>query len=475
MPNLRNPNRAFLRASIRASKDVTNLVRRSSSSLFRSLRRTKDAGQTDGHPQVTAMPEEPSRVINGVSRQASTGMGPEDLEVEGKSVADLITERQLLEAFERLQTLEKKLVEEKASRTFEQDPTTYARRAMDLCLHYDALAAEISAIVSETLGSDRMDPVTLAELAHVVRAEEEVHPTRPDDGDFLVTPRRWRQHWEDAVRQSALERVQRAAAGVTSGAAEGASALAHLLVELGAVIRHDLKKVRLEVQPAYEATDFPVWETYLSAFHSAVAQRLQELALDACSCEQLYVLLDWADNVYGSSDFLSAPDLALCTEPLPPLLEPAQRAQLESDYTNLLETKITSCFDNILQLEQSRWLTAEAPEVLQGLYHTSVSIDVHMVRPGGGRGRDVLSLRVSYTAVTIPSPLDGNLTTPQPPWGRPGCLEHMVRIDSLGGLGSEEVDSHTGATESCRESQKRVGWVPDSAFSQPVAPLAAGG
>lgn len=48
------------------------------------------------------------------------------------------------------------------------------------------------------------------------------------------------------------------------------------------------------------------------------------------------------------------------------------------------QTKIASYLDNILQLEQSRWAAAKAPEVLQGRYHTPLSIDIHMVRPGGG-------------------------------------------------------------------------------------------
>lgn len=48
------------------------------------------------------------------------------------------------------------------------------------------------------------------------------------------------------------------------------------------------------------------------------------------------------------------------------------------------QTKIVSCFDSILQIEQSRWAAAKAPEVLQGRYHTPLSIDVHMVRPERG-------------------------------------------------------------------------------------------
>lgn len=46
------------------------------------------------------------------------------------------------------------------------------------------------------------------------------------------------------------------------------------------------------------------------------------------------------------------------------------------------QTKIMNCFDNILQLEQSCWAAAEAPDILQGRYHTPLCIDVHTVRPG---------------------------------------------------------------------------------------------
>uniref|UniRef100_A0AC11DDI7 Uncharacterized protein n=1 Tax=Ovis aries TaxID=9940 RepID=A0AC11DDI7_SHEEP len=148
--------------------------------------------------------------------------------------------------------------------------------------------------------------------------------------------------WEEAVRQ------------------EGAR-------ELGALVRRDLQKVQREVHPAYAAAGFPAWEAYLRAFHGAVAGRLQELAHDARGFEQLYVLLDWAANVYSSPDFLGTQDQALPSEPLLPLLALDFWARLEEDYTSFPETKIASCFDGILQLEQSRWAAAEAPEELRGL------------------------------------------------------------------------------------------------------------
>ncbi|XP_039107138.1 exocyst complex component 3-like protein 4 [Hyaena hyaena] len=404
-PGLGTLRRAFSRASWRALGQAPgedpSLLQRSSRFLLRPFRRSLDGGPAAA-PRGGHSPEGPSDITDGGSGLSTTRVGPEEPEQEeGKSVADLITERRLLAAFEQLRQLETRLVAQKASGTFEQDPTGFARRAMDVCLHYDGLAAEIGAVVRETLGAGGAGAAALAEVARVVRAEEEAHPAAPADGDFLLTPRRWRQLWEDAVRRSARERVRQAGARAAPAAAEGASGLAQLLAELGGLVRGDLLRVRREVQPAYSAAGLPAWEAYLRAFHDAVAQRLQELARDARGCEQLYVLLDWAANVYCSPDFLGAPDLTLSTEPLPPLLAPAVWARLESDYTSFLETKITSCFDGILQLEQSRWVSVEAPDVLQGLYHTPLSIDIHMLVAEHVKAAGAISAELKATTLRI--------------------------------------------------------------------------
>lgn len=83
-PGLSTLKRTFFRTSLPPltlkPKEDPGLIRRSSRFLLRSLRRALDEGLAAGHPQVTAVPEKPSRVPDSVSRQASTGMGPEDLE-----------------------------------------------------------------------------------------------------------------------------------------------------------------------------------------------------------------------------------------------------------------------------------------------------------------------------------------------------------------------------------------------------------
>ncbi|XP_004682052.2 PREDICTED: exocyst complex component 3-like protein 4 [Condylura cristata] len=400
--------RAFSRAGFQAPaqspEDGGSLLRRSSRFLLRSIRGPLTGKPTAEQPQAASAPgaapgpKVPGKLAGREPTQTGAGSRPKGAEPEtDKSTADLITERQLLAAFRRLQEEESRLVARKNSETLQDDPTGFLRQAMDVGVHYDALAAQIGAIVRDTLGARGVSRAELEELTGVVREEEQAHPAPPADGDFLRVPRRWRRLWEEAVQQSVQERVLQASFPESPGSAEGASALSRLLADLGALVRADLQKVRLEVQPTYAAAGFPAWEVYLRAFHGAVAQRLQELARPAQGCENLYVLLDWAANVYSSPDFLGAPDLALPAEPLPPLLAPEVWAQLESEYTRFLETQIRKCFENILQLEQS----PESPEMLQGLYHTPLSQDIHMLVAEHVRASRAISLELEATTQEI--------------------------------------------------------------------------
>nr|XP_013000398.1 exocyst complex component 3-like protein 4 isoform X1 [Cavia porcellus]XP_013000399.1 exocyst complex component 3-like protein 4 isoform X1 [Cavia porcellus]XP_013000400.1 exocyst complex component 3-like protein 4 isoform X1 [Cavia porcellus] len=383
----------------RHSQEIKKDPGRRWSSLFQSLRRVVDQRPAVGQCQVPAVSEEPSVVMGrcGASQQTS-------LQTEGKPVADLIAEQHLMAAFEHLRDLETRLVAEKTSSAV-QDPTGFARRAMDVSLHYDRLADEMRAIVRETLGPEGVPAAKLTELALMVRAEEEAHSEPPSGGDYVRVPRHWRKHWEDAVLQSAQERVRQAAKSTgegttgeiaTPGAAEGVPGLAQLLTDLGGVVRRDLQKVHREVQPAYAAAGFPAWETYLRAFHSEVAQRLQELVPKARGYEQLYLLLDWVTNVYGSPDFLDVSELEL-----PPVLAPEAQAQLERDCAHALESKISGCLDCILQLEQRRWAEAEDPEVLQGQYHATLSTDIHMLVVEHVKASSAISAKLEATTLRL--------------------------------------------------------------------------
>ncbi|XP_027704779.1 exocyst complex component 3-like protein 4 isoform X2 [Vombatus ursinus] len=357
---LANFKRAFLRMSKRegspggpAAEDSS--FRRKSSRFLRPFRKNEED------------------VTNRVPRSSEEEPLEIKMEVEEeKPVSDLIAERQLLKAFSQLYQLEASLVEDQHSGRFKDNVTAYARQAMDICVHYDVMAAEIRNIVGETLSRPRVDSEALLCMAQLIEKEEEVHPGGLPDSDFLRAPRKWRPLWEEAVKKSALDEVGKVGQGMSE------PRLASLLAHLGRVVKQDLVKIRREVQPCYPE-DFPVWRTYVDAFHGAVSARLQELLQEAQGFEQLYVIMDWVANVYCGKDFLGSLDLELDVTTMPKLLAPEVWEKLESDYTKFLETKINNCFDSILKLELDRWSEREGPPLLQGLYHSPISIDIHML------------------------------------------------------------------------------------------------
>lgn len=88
MPGLGTFRRAFSRVSQRAAGEDAGLLRRSSRFLLRSLRRSQDhrpavePGQAPAVPGPGPGPEEPSKAIDGVRRQASPKEEPQELDPE---------------------------------------------------------------------------------------------------------------------------------------------------------------------------------------------------------------------------------------------------------------------------------------------------------------------------------------------------------------------------------------------------------
>ncbi|XP_074147298.1 exocyst complex component 3-like protein 4 [Sminthopsis crassicaudata] len=363
---LSNFKRTILRMSKRESPE--GLAAEESGFLRKSSRFLKSFRKNE--EEVTSrVPRLPKRSLGSPEEEEPAGITMEA--EEEKPISDLIAERQLLKAFSRLSQQEASLVEDHRLGKFKDNPTAYVRQAMDICLHYDMIVAEIRNIVGETLSQPGVDSEALKCVEQLIEKEEEVHPDRPTS-DILRAPRKWRHLWGEAVKKSAQDRVGKVGQGTSE------SSLASLLADLGRVVKQDLVKIWREVQPCYPK-DFPVWKTYVDAFHGAVSARLQELLQKAQGFEQLYVIMDWVANVYCGKDFLDSLDLALDMTTMPKLLSPEVWEKLESDYTKFLETRINNCFDGILKLELDRWSERESPALLQDLYHSPISIDVHML------------------------------------------------------------------------------------------------
>ncbi|KAM9062719.1 exocyst complex component 3-like protein 4 isoform X2 [Sarcophilus harrisii] len=380
---LSNFKRTILRKSKRESSTESQAAEesgflRKSSRLFKSFRKNEEEG-TSGAPRL------PKRSLGSPDEEPSEIT----MEVEDeKPISELIAERQLLKAFSQLSQQEANLVEDHRLGRFKDDPTAYVRHAMDICLHYDMMAAEIRNIVEETLSRPGVDVEALKCVGQLIEKEEEIHPDLPNT-DFLRNPRKWRHRWEETVKKSARDRVGKVGQGT------GESSLASLLADLGRVVKQDLMKIWKEVQRCYPK-DFPVCKTYKDGFHEAVSARFEEFLQEPQGFEQLYVIMDWVDNVYCGKDFLG-PNMTT----MPTLLSPEVREKLESDYTKLLETRINNCFDSILSLELDRWSERKSPSLLLDLYHSSISIDIHMLVGEHVKSAEAISPGLKATTLQI--------------------------------------------------------------------------
>ncbi|XP_051829650.1 exocyst complex component 3-like protein 4 [Antechinus flavipes] len=418
---LSNFKRTILRKSKRESSAEGQAAEesgflRKSSRFLKSFRKNEEEG-TSRAPRIPkrslgSPEEEPSEITMEIE--------------EEKSVSELIAERQLLKAFSQLSQQEASLVEDHCLGRFKDDPTAYVRQAMDICLHYDLMVAEIGNIVEETLSQPGVDSEALKCVGQLVEKEEELHPDLPHT-DFLRDPRKWRHRWEETVKKSARDRVGKVGQGT------GESSQASLLADVGRVVKQDLKKIWRDVHHCYPK-DFPVWKTYKDAFHEVVSGWLQELLQEAHSFEQLYVIMDWVANVYCkeiethdmpkvieivcvqevmgkikvmtisvclSKDFLDFLDLDEDMTTMPNPLSPEVWEKLENDYTKLLETRINSCFDGILKLELDQWSERKSPSLLLDLYHSSISIDIHTLVEEHVKTAENISLGLKATTLQI--------------------------------------------------------------------------
>ncbi|XP_038604283.1 exocyst complex component 3-like protein 4 [Tachyglossus aculeatus] len=333
----------------------------------------KENGEDPSHPK--SVPD------TSQETQCSAEEGAEET-----SISELIKAERLLEALEGLERLEKRLGEEKQAGRFAGRPTEFARRAMVVCLLYDHLWEKMKAVVQNTLGPAPARQELLRDVAELIGREERAHPSGAQaEADFLSAPRNWRGKWREAVGESVKERVR----GMPLLPKEDSLTwLAQHLRDLGKGIREDLARIRRSVWGCYPE-DFAVWGVYLDAFHAAISAHLQGLLGEVLEqelehvgpqdCENVYVVMDWAANVYCSEDFLGHQELKMDMENLPPLLEPQVWKKLECAYTYFLKEKIQACFENIRQLEMVKWTTREQPSTLQDLYHSPLSVDIHMM------------------------------------------------------------------------------------------------
>ncbi|NXK15443.1 EX3L2 protein, partial [Herpetotheres cachinnans] len=251
----------------------------------------------------------------GGQRQEGHGKAREPLSV--LEILELIQRRDLVAADEQIIALEAECVTSSLSPSSSPVPAA-GRQARDVALLYEALLAQLWAVVGEAVPAARPYP-PLRLVIRVLEQEEATDRRHPPGTPGR--PRALRRRWQEAVGRAAGERLAQVAPAVGLGAR---------LAALAARVVGDLGAVRCHVAPAYPP-EYGAFGVYARGYHRALAQQLGALAQRPLAVPDLYLLLDWHSNTYPR-EVLGHPEVGalLQAQALGPLLPPETQRSLES-------------------------------------------------------------------------------------------------------------------------------------------------
>ncbi|XP_053544768.1 exocyst complex component 3-like protein 2 isoform X2 [Bombina bombina] len=218
-------------------------------------------------------------------------------------------------------------------------PTSPGRQAKDVTLLYEALMKEMWAVVEESLNI-KGTTTKLDEVIGVIQQEED---RKGPQGNKDM-----RGRWVEAVGKSVDNRLKSNLEGKMGSLSSQAERVKRTTVE-------DLTAVKNCLVCVYPR-DFEVFRTYLSAYHSGIAEWLNSAAQRSLETNEIYFILDWNSNVYYR-DILSRPEISPLinrTELGPLLLSDTQR-MLEHHCVNAVQVRVSQRLEEELQLEQERW------------------------------------------------------------------------------------------------------------------------
>ncbi|XP_032547884.1 exocyst complex component 3-like protein 4 isoform X3 [Chiroxiphia lanceolata] len=323
-------------------------------------------------------------ICDGVEK---IGENKEAEPIQGKPLSvmeinELIQKRQLLEAFASIKLLEDETISEQNAEKYKDNPQELLRKSKDVNFLYNSIANAIQSIVEGTLEASTIEETMLTSMVTLIAHEEAAHHNADKivhpGSDLLGRPRKWREMWREAINESAKKRVLKAP---MASKEEDSSWLDLHLNFLQKLLREDLLKIKLSVKKCYPE-EYQVCDTYVEAFHKAIASHLQHLCQRLLDFNELYTLLNWVANTYHSELFLGHPDLKpeVKTENLSPLLTPADWDKLKNSYIASAKEKIKSYFGNILRLEVTeKWEKEVHSEAKENLYHASLSFDIQTI------------------------------------------------------------------------------------------------
>ncbi|CAL8374696.1 unnamed protein product [Gadus morhua 'NCC'] len=224
------------------------------------------------------------------------------------------------------------------------------RKAKDVELLYEALQAELWAVLREALRSPTAGP-NLGLVVQVIQQEEEEDRKRallpgPPGGS---RPRALKQRWREAIGELADS-------SLPQGADFSPGSLAGFLDRIRTRMVEDLMAAKRNAVPVYPE-EYQAFQVYVESYHLAVAKRLEGVTKDQLQICDIYSLLDWFYNIYNS-DVVGT--ISITTpfnrSQLGPLLSSETVDRLELDCLNSVRANVTTELSQVLEEEEKRWM-----------------------------------------------------------------------------------------------------------------------
>ncbi|XP_043918545.1 exocyst complex component 3-like protein 2 [Protopterus annectens] len=244
------------------------------------------------------------------------------------------------------------------------------RKAKDVCLLYQSLSKELWSVVKESLSNAKPYPA-LELVVQVIEQEEEtdkMYLARVKDSGHcmpIARPRQFKTKWVEAVNGSVNERLN-----LCNDEKNGP--INSYMDKLRKRIIEDMNNVKTYIVKYYPK-DYNVYHVYVKSYHQGISSRFMEITSRTLEINDLYVVLDWHNNIYSREVLRHlALDPLMGIKEIDPLLPRTVADNLEENCFFMVQEIITEDMKQELDKEEQRWKGSSTIEEFESIFPTKV-------------------------------------------------------------------------------------------------------
>ncbi|XP_069771581.1 tumor necrosis factor alpha-induced protein 2-like [Narcine bancroftii] len=369
----------------------------------------------DDGSQINPKPNKLKAIFSPFSHKKKPSLDPTDndmdiVQINGKTwdsikvlsekdIKELIEQKQYFKADCHLIKLEHVLY---AYNTNKHDEDILKEKKKGVESLYEMLSAEIFTVVKNSMNISKENP-NLLKMAVQVKIQEEqadqiyIEEKGKFGGITEVRPRGWATKWLNFLEQSVNERLGKLP---SVSDVDKAKCLYECLVQHQKKMEEDFDTIVNYIKPCYPQ-EYNICEKYAEYYHKKCSSHLELIMENGPKGKDVYCFLHWIYihypklmNIITQSEDESQKLLNL-------LLPEKTISRLKSEYFSALQSDASMHMDKSLQVEEVIWRSEGEPIVLNGYYHSELSIDIIQIIEGSIKDTRTLTCDMAIRAQDI--------------------------------------------------------------------------